>query len=299
MGAGALGSLFGALLQIAGFDVVFVARGKQYEALKKSLKISGILNTELRVYATNKPEDADVTFVTVKAYDTENAAKSLAEVNPGIVCSLQNGVGNEEILQRYCRRVLGGVTSYAANLIDYGHVNYAGEGYTYIGELNGKISRDAKRVVEILRDAKIRAEVVDDIVFRIWVKTVVNAAINPITALCRVRNGEIVRNRYLWNIAKRVAEEGMEVLRKMGFEFDAVEEVKRIAEMTANNKSSMLQDVERGKRTEIEYINGAIVKKGKELGIDCIVNETLMNLIRGVEIACRSSNSIGDADIRD
>ena len=283
MGAGALGCLFGALLQIAGFDVVFVARGKQLEALRKSLKISGILNTELKVYATNKPEDADITFVTVKAYDTENVARLLAEVNPGIVCSLQNGVGNEEILQKYCKKVLGGVTSYGANLIDYGHINYAGEGYTYIGELDGKISDEAKTVVEVLRSAKIKAEVVSDIVFRIWAKTVVNSAINPLTALLKVKNGEIVRNTYLWNIAKRVAEEGMEVLKKMGFEFDAVKEVKRVAEMTANNRSSMLQDIERGKKTEIDYINGAIVKKGKELGIDCCVNEVLVNLIKSLE----------------
>ncbi len=283
MGAGALGCLFGALLQIAGFDVVFVARGKQLEALRKSLKISGILNTELKVYATNKPEDADITFVTVKAYDTENVARLLAEVNPGIVCSLQNGVGNEEILQKYCKKVLGGVTSYGANLIDYGHINYAGEGYTYIGELDGKISDEAKTVVEVLRSAKIKAEVVSDIVFRIWAKTVVNSAINPLTALLKVKNGEIVRNTYLWNIAKRVAEEGMEVLKKMGFEFNAVKEVKRVAEMTANNRSSMLQDIERGKKTEIDYINGAIVKKGKELGIDCCVNEVLVNLIKSLE----------------
>ena len=283
MGAGALGCLFGALLQIAGFDVVFVARGKQLEALRKSLKISGILNTELKVYATNKPEDADITFVTVKAYDTENVARLLAEVNPGIVCSLQNGVGNEEILQKYCKKVLGGVTSYGANLIDYGHINYAGEGYTYIGELDGKISDEAKTVVEVLRSAKIKAEVVSDIVFRIWAKTVVNSAINPLTALLKVKNGEIVRNTCLWNIAKRVAEEGMEVLKKMGFEFNAVKEVKRVAEMTANNRSSMLQDIERGKKTEIDYINGAIVKKGKELGIDCCVNEVLVNLIKSLE----------------
>jgi len=283
MGAGALGSLVGSLIQTAGYEVIFVARGKQLLALKKGLRVSGLKEFEISVYCTDKPEDADITFVTVKAYDTESAAKRLAEVDAGVVCSLQNGVGNEEILSEYCKRVLGGVTTYGANLKDYGHVVYAGEGYTYIGEMDGSLSKEAEMVVDVLKNSGIRAEVVRDIEFRIWMKAVINAAINPITAICKVRNGEVVRNPYLWEVAKAVAEEGREVMAKMGYEFDAVAEVRRVAEMTAENKSSMLQDLERGKRTEVEFINGAIVKKGEEFGIDCPTNKTLLNLVRGVE----------------
>ena len=283
MGAGALGSLVGSLIQTAGYEVIFVARGKQLLALKKGLRVSGLKEFEISVYCTDKPEDADITFVTVKAYDTESAAKRLAEVDAGVVCSLQNGVGNEEILSEYCKRVLGGVTTYGANLKDYGHVVYAGEGYTYIGEMDGSLSKEAEMVVDVLNNSGIRAEVVRDIEFRIWMKAVINAAINPITAICKVRNGEVVRNPYLWEVAKAVAEEGREVMAKMGYEFDAVAEVRRVAEMTAENKSSMLQDLERGKRTEVEFINGAIVKKGEEFGIVCPTNKTLLNLVRGVE----------------
>lgn len=283
MGAGALGSLVGALMQLSGFDVVFVARGKQLSALKGGLRVSGLIQTELDVYATRKPENADITFVTVKAYDTKAAAKELAEVDPGIVCSLQNGVGNEEILQKYCDKVLGGVTSYAANLADYGHVVYAGEGFTYVGELDGRMSNEAVEVAEVLRKAGMRAEAVSDIHFRIWAKAVINAAINPITALCRVKNGMVVENENLWRVAEAVALEGREVMLRMGYDFDAVSEVRKVAEMTAENRSSMLQDVERERRTEIDFINGAIVRKGMELGINCPVNETLLYLIRGVE----------------
>ncbi len=283
MGAGALGSLIGSLIQLAGYDVIFVARGKQLSALKKGLRVSGMREAELKVYCTAEPENADITFVTVKAYDTETAAKKLAEVDAGVVCSLQNGVGNEEILAKYCRKVLGGVTTYGANLKDYGHVVFAGEGYTYIGEMNGSITEEVEMVVDVLRKSGIRAEAAEDIEFRIWAKAVVNAAINPITAICRVKNGEIVRNPYLWGVAKALAEEGREVMARMGYEFDAVSEVRRVAEMTAENRSSMLQDLEKGKRTEVEFINGAIVKKGEELGIDCPVNRTILNLVRGVE----------------
>lgn len=283
MGAGALGSLVGALVQLAGYDVIFVARGEQLSALKNGLRISGLINSKLEVHVTEVPENADITFVTVKAYDTEKAAKMLFEVDPGIVCSLQNGVGNEEILQKYCDKVLGGVTSYAANLKEFGHVVYAGEGYTFVGEMNGRVSREATTVAEVLNKAGIRTDVVTDIQFRIWAKVVVNAAINPITAICRVRNGMVVEDKNLWKVARAVAEEGREVMLRMGYTFDAVSEVKRVAEMTANNRSSMLQDIERGKRTEIDFINGAIVKKGTEFGIKCPVNETLLNLIRGIE----------------
>ncbi len=276
MGAGALGSLVGFMLQLAGFEVVFVARGKQLEALRRKLRVSGIVEAETEVYATGTPENADLTFVTVKAYDTENAARQLSRVDPGPVCSLQNGVGNEEILARYFDTVVGGVTSYAANLAAYGHVVYAGEGYTYLGDYKGSAAED---FAAVLRRAGMNVEVVDDIERRIWVKAAINAAINPITALCRVRNGAIVENEDLKLIAMRVAEECRAVLAAMGYEFD-VGEVERVARLTAANRSSMLQDVERGKRTEVDFINGAFVKKGRELGIACPTNEMLWRLVR-------------------
>jgi len=277
MGAGALGSLFGTLIQLAGFDVIFVARGKQFEALKKSLKISGLLDLTLKVNATNTPEDADITLVTVKAYDTEKVAELLRSVDPGIVCSLQNGVGNEEILAKHFD-VVGGITSYAANMVNYGHINYAGEGYTFLGDINKPGL--ANIVASIFKKSGIRVEVVEDIEFRIWLKAAINAVINPLTAICRVKNGELLRNRYLWEIAQMIARECDEVMDKMGYSSDIISEVKKVLELTANNKSSMLQDIERGKRTEIDYINGAFFKKGKKLGIALPINVTLINLVK-------------------
>ena len=136
-GAGALGSLIGAFLVKAGFDVVFVARGKQLEALKRKLIISGIIEEEFDVYATDEPEDVDLVFLTVKAYDTEAAAKILKETDFKAICSLQNGVGNEEILMKYFENVVGGVVTYGANLIEYGHVMFAGEGEIHLGDFRG------------------------------------------------------------------------------------------------------------------------------------------------------------------
>ncbi len=284
MGAGALGCLFGYFIQKAGYDVIFVARGEQFKALKRGLRISGIIEDEVDVKVGDKPEDADVTFVTVKAYDTEAAAKKLANVNCGIVCSLQNGIGNEEILAMYLDRVLGGVTTYASNLVEYGHIEFAGEGKTFIGDLSGEITEDVLTVVELLKNSKIDAEAVTDIRKRIWLKAVVNSVINPITAVCRVRNGKIVEIPEFWNIAKKIASEGEEVMRMLGFDVENVAEIVRdVAERTRNNRSSMLQDIERGKRTEIDFINGAIVRTAEELGIDVPFNRLMYWLVKGVE----------------
>ena len=284
MGAGALGCLFGYFIQKAGYDVIFVARGEQFKALKRGLRISGIIEDEVDVKVGDKPEDADVTFVTVKAYDTEAVAKKLANVNCGIVCSLQNGIGNEEILAMYLDRVLGGVTTYASNLVEYGHIEFAGEGKTFIGDLSGEITEDVLTVVELLKNSKINAEAVTDIRKRIWLKAVINSAINPITAVCRVRNGKVVEIPEFWNVAKKIASEGEEVMRMLGFDVENVAEIVRdVAERTRNNRSSMLQDIERGKRTEIDFINGAIVRTAEELGIDVPFNRLMYWLVKGVE----------------
>jgi len=280
-GAGALGSLIGGLLHKAGFDVVFVARGKQLEALRRKLIISGIIEEELDVYATDKPEDVDLVFLTVKAYDTEEAAEILRKTDFRAICSLQNGVGNEEILMKYFENVVGGVVTYGANLIEYGHVMFAGEGEIYLGDFRGNYAED---FCEVLKTAGLNARVVDDIERRIWVKAAVNAVINPITAVCRVKNGKILEIEDLWDVAVRLAKECEKVLEAKGFRVDVVELVRDVASKTAENRSSMLQDIERGKRTEIDFINGVFVREAKKICVDAVYNEIMKKLVRGIEL---------------
>ncbi|MCS7143747.1 MAG: 2-dehydropantoate 2-reductase [Archaeoglobaceae archaeon] len=278
MGAGALGSLFGVLLQLSGYEVVFVARGKQLDALKKKLIVSGLLNTELKVRAVEKPENADLTLFTVKAYDTEEAGKALSEVDPGMVCTVQNGIGVEKILKRYVEKVVRGVTSYGANLKDFGHVVYAGEGYVYLPK-----DDLGKEVERILRKSNLKIELVDNIEYRVWAKAVINSVINPLTTICRVRNGRVVENEHLWSLAVQIAKEGEELMKSLGYEFDAILEVKKVAIATAKNRSSMLQDIERGDKTEVDYINGVIIEKCKEIGLKCSANEFVYYLVKGIE----------------
>jgi 2-dehydropantoate 2-reductase len=284
MGAGALGSLLGALIQLSGYDVVFVARGEQLRAIKKKLTVSGLINAELKVKAVEKPTDAELTFFTVKAYDTEEAARALSKVDPGIVCSVQNGIGVEDVIKKYAEKVVRGVTSYGANLQDFGHIVYAGEGCIYLP--NNSLGREVRG---LLTNAKLNLELVENIEFRIWAKAVLNSAINPLTAICRVRNGRIVENEYLWGLASQIAKEGEELMKRLGYEFDAVSEVRRVAMATAKNRSSMLQDIEKGKRTEIDYINGVLIEKCRELGLNCYANEFVYKIIKGLENELTSS----------
>jgi|Deesub1362A_J573_1020465.scaffolds.fasta_scaffold00490_22 2-dehydropantoate 2-reductase len=287
MGAGAIGSLFGALIQLSGYDVYYVARGEQLRALKdKGLEIRGIINEKLEVNAGNAPENADLTIVAVKAYDTENAGKALSNVNCGVTLTIQNGIGNKEVLEKFLNRVIGGVTTYGANKVKPGIINYAGEGMTYVGN-DGFISDDAKFCGEVLSDCGIKCEIVQDITRRIWMKAIVNAVINPLTAICRVRNGAIVEIEELWSIAEKIVEECENVTKATGIDLrdDPTEVVRDVAIKTYKNKSSMLQDIELGKKTEIDYINGKIVEIGESLGVDVRINKIITNIVRGVEKA--------------
>ncbi|WP_048086236.1 ketopantoate reductase family protein [Archaeoglobus veneficus] len=284
-GAGAIGCLFGYFIQKAGFDVVFVARGKQLEALQKELRITGLIDDSISIDARRYACKADVTFVTVKSYDTQTAAEQLAGKTE-VVCTVQNGIGNEDILTEKVDNVVGGVTSYAANLVDYGVVCYAGEGITYLGDWKGE---GASVVAEILKKAGMNVEVVEDIERKKWEKAVINATINPLTALLRVENGKIVEIEDVWNVAESIAKECEEVMKAMGYKLNAVELVREVATKTARNRSSMLQDIERGRRTEIEAITGEIVRKAKELGVETPVNELMLRLVRGLECSILSS----------
>ncbi|AGK61117.1 ketopantoate reductase [Archaeoglobus sulfaticallidus PM70-1] len=281
MGSGAIGSLFGGLIQLSGFDVHFVARRKRLEVLKKGLRIRGLIEADLDVDVSEKPENADITIVAVKAYDTENAAELLSKVDCGVVLTIQNGLGNVERLSRKLKRVIGGVTTYGANIKD-DIVFYAGEGVTFVGN-DGYISEDALLVERVLKESGFNCYAVDNISERIWRKAIVNAVINPITAILKVENGRVL-DEGLWSIAKLVIEEGKQVMERLGINVDGLEEaVREVAVKTARNRSSMLQDIMAGRRTEIDYINGEIVRLSDEMGISACANLLLTNLVKAME----------------
>ncbi|WP_049936766.1 ketopantoate reductase family protein [Haloplanus natans] len=288
-GAGSLGSLVGGLLA-REHDVSLVGRDPHATAVNDDgLRITGVESVDVRPAATTDATgtSADLALVTVKTYDTEAAARTLATGDYDAVCSLQNGMGNEDVLaDTVDASVLAGTATYGARLVDPGHVEWTGRGTITVGAWRPvDDATTADRVAAAFRAAGLDAAATADIRTRLWEKLAVNAAINPVTALSRVENGALTE-RPLAALARPAAVETAAVARAAGTDLDdgtARDAAETVARETARNRSSMLQDVTRGRRTEIDAINGYVVDRAAATGTSAPVNRTLADLIRGWE----------------
>ncbi len=240
---------------------------------------------------TSSLTDRDHIILCTKSYDTEQAMKS---IHPYIgddakVVSLQNGLKNERIISRYVRpdQVIGGVTSNGITYESPGNVIHAGEGDTLMGLYPKGKNKSVIRLADRLIKGGLDVKVVDSIYGYIWQKVIVNACINPISALTGLKNGALLKNEGLYSLMERVCSESYDVaIKETELPSDTpMEEVKRVASLTADNKSSMLQDIERKRKTEIGCINGAIVTVGEKMGADTPLNRTLYSLVKGRELS--------------
>ncbi|MGB9986292.1 ketopantoate reductase family protein [Salarchaeum japonicum] len=294
LGPGAVGSLFGGRLALSGVDVTLVGRpGAQVDALRDGLTLTRPDGRTERVAVdvTTDPgaaDPVDIVLVCVKAYDTRSA---LADAEPlladAAVCTLQNGLGNAETIAEFVpdSRVLAGTTSHGATLEAPGHVRHAGVGDTVVGNYFTSTDATTTALAHALTDAGIETEVVADAERAVWEKVLVNVGINAATALARVPNGRLADTDSGERVLRRAIEEAAAVADAEGVELttDPVNAASRVARRTAENVSSMRQDLERGRRTEIESLNGEIVDRGREHDIETPVNETLTDLVRLAE----------------
>jgi 2-dehydropantoate 2-reductase len=289
LGAGALGSLMGGILSKA-HDVTLVGRQAHIDAIEREgLSIGG--PEEMICYPRAATEigggKPDIILLTVKAYDTNASVPLIASVaGPRtIVVSLQNGLENHFTLANDLNRVVTGLTSWGATFLAPGKVLLSGRGEIVLGTIQGGIkgeSEDAGIVKEALAIAGIDSRISDNIEREVWSKAVVNACINPLTALVRRENGCLL-DAGMHGVARRVCSEAVTVANACGAELDeeeAFEKVISVARFTSSNRSSMLQDVERGRRTEIDDITGSIVRRGRERGVDVTLNGVLWSLVR-------------------
>jgi 2-dehydropantoate 2-reductase len=293
LGAGALGSLVGALLARAGHDVTLIARHAHVEAVNRDgLRVSGLTEAVTHPRAVTDASSApvpDVLVVTVKAYETLPALKGARNLlGPATrVVTLQNGLGNLEIVESVAAegQAVGGATTIGATFMEAGHVRHAGHGYLKLGSPTGN-AEAVDAVAAPFRDAGLDPEVTDNIHGEVWAKVVVNAGINPLTAITGLPNGALLETPALFEVLVRACEEAVDVAKAVGVQLpdeDLVLRARRVAELTAENKSSMLQDVERGRRTEIDAISGAIWQRGLSRAVDTPVNMTLTALVKGIE----------------
>ncbi len=291
-GAGAMGSLIGGLLSVHQ-PVTLVGRREHMEAIAAhGLKISGKTvrlvhpDAETRVPAKARPE---LVIVATKAYDTEAAMAALRRfAGTAVFLTLQNGLDNADIIARAAKRVVAGTTSHGVTYLRPGEVRHAGVGDTTVGAWHGVGRSEVIRVRDVLEESGIPTTVSDDVRSDLWAKVVVNAAINPIAALAGVTNGELVRDRDLARLLDGVGREALAAARSAGAHLDDEETLRRIrliARRTAGNRSSMLQDLDRQRRTEIEAITGAVLRAADRGQIDVPLNRALHALVRAREAA--------------
>lgn len=274
-GAGAVGSLVGGFLA-ARHDVVLVARADHVAAIQRNgLRMEGLRSDVVRVAARDRvrgDEDADLILLTTKAYDTPAAAHEMRPaVRPRtILATLQNGIGNYEALGAAYpdHRVLAGSITVGAMRPSPGVVRFTGPGEVVLGGTRDD-EEEARRLADVFRQAGVEARAVADIRPALWQKAIVNAAINPLTALEGVPNGDLLRRSDLKARMRRIVDECVTIAASEGVplpEPDVFALVLRVAERTAANRSSMLQDLERGRRTEIDAIVGAFLDAARRTG---------------------------------
>lgn len=300
IGAGALGSLLGGLLS-KEHDVTIIGRSEQVWVLgKKGLKIHGITEGEFRPRAlTNVPkgEDFDLVILCVKSYNTEVTLDPLMDIlkNGASILSLQNGLDNEERILKFMKdhdirsEVIGGITCHGVTYKGPGVIKHAGTGDTIIGHF-ASLSEEARSiaidVAKAFQDVGFDMETTPCIDREIWAKAIINSAINPLTAIVGVRNGKILANSELLSSAEDLIREGVEIANAHGKDLTFEEMRERtfdVAQRTSRNRSSMLQDLQRKRRTEVDSINGAIAGKAAEVGKEAPLNLTMVRLIKAME----------------
>ena len=202
--------------------------------------------------------------------------------------TLQNGIGNTQIMGEVIGqdKVIGGITNHGATLLGWGHIRHAGKGETIIGKTDAKTLGQLEGILAILNKAGFETNISKDIDAIIWSKLIINVGINVLTALTRLNNGRLIEYEGTKDIMRLAVFEAVKIAEVKGIKLiyeDPIEKVESVCKATAGNVSSMLQDVLNKKRTEIDFINGAIVKLGQSLNIPTPVNYTLTNLIKTVE----------------
>ncbi len=289
VGTGAMACLFGALLAPVAETTLLGSWPEGVAALRAhgiELEEGGRRRTAA-VRAVARPEEcigARLAIVLVKSWQTAAVARRLETclAPDGIALTLQNGLGNLECLQERLgrERAALGVTTLGATLLAPGRVRAGGDGPIYL-----TADSRLEALANLLRGAGLAVETIEDVDGLAWGKLVVNAAINPVTALLRVPNGELLNaaRAGAWEVASEAAVEAAAVATARGVRLPfagAAAQVAEVARRTAANRSSMLQDVERGRPTEIDAINGAVVHEADRLGIPAPVNRILWKLLR-------------------
>ena len=294
VGAGAVGGYFGGMLVRAGAPATFIGRPAFVEAVQKDGLFLDTTQFQERIPASASADlsaarDAEIVLFCVKTTDTRTTAKELASlVAPNaILVSKQNGVDNaEQIHAASGLNALAAVVYVAASVPAPGTVKHVGRGDLVLGPENPS----TRRVAEIFLRANVPCRISENIAGELWTKLVWNCALNALSALGKVTYGEIIASPDARQLLEGTVYEVLAVAKAAGIQPPGLEDPKvafagayKIAEQMSATRSSTSQDMMRGKRTEIDSLNGFIARKGRELGVPTPLNHALFTLVKLAE----------------
>ncbi|MFN3966714.1 MAG: ketopantoate reductase family protein [Endomicrobiia bacterium] len=301
IGPGAIGCLFAShLSKLPHIDLWILDKNlKRAKYLQKTgIKVKGLSKIYLKpekIKITTKPEKigkADLIIVCVKSHQTEKAIKKAIPCisKNTTILTIQNGLNNIKTIEKVTKRktnIIAGITSHGATLLSPGKINHAGKGPTIIGRTDKKTNiKDLIKIKRIFNEANIETKIKNDIQSVLWSKLILNSAINPVGSISFRKNGEIIKDEFLKDILCKTAEESAEVAKKLGIKLiykNPSRKVIDVCKKTSQNYNSMLQDIMHHKKTEIEYINGAIIRKAKEIGLETPYNNMLYYFVKFLE----------------
>ena len=296
VGCGAVGSIFAAnLAQLDDVEIwAYDLAQEHVDAINANgLRLSGAGEVVGKLRATSVPGElpaCDFGIVATKAMRTEPAIAATAQAfADGAVCSVQNGIGNEETLAGHVSRVIRGTTFPAGRIVEPGHVQWDVKGDTTIGPFEPSPASfdEVERLAEACTRAGLSTEAVADARGPQWRKLIFNAATNPVGALTGLTHGRVCEDAALRRLVSGLVDEGKAVAAAQNIVLDADPEelIDHAAkpEVAYDHKASMLQDVEARRETEIDYLNGGIVRFGREHGVPTPLNEAILALVKGLE----------------
>ncbi len=308
LGAGAMGSLFGGLLAEGGLEVTLVDPWKEHiERIRKNgLQMVGFGGDRFIPIAATcdaaEVTSADIVFVQCKANFNAVAAASVqhlfSENTDTVAISFQNGLGNEEELAEYfgADRVIGGLTAQGANVEAPGIIRNHAELPSYIGEMAGGVSDRTRKIATVLSASGLPTEPSENIRQDIWRKLMANIAISAVSGVTGLNIGQIFNQHLADDVSYAALDEAVAVANAAGVDLSAEEAKEILGKIagpngTPGNKSSLRVDIENERPSEIDYINGAVVKLGKKHKVPVPVNETLVTLVHGLQAQYLNADS--------
>ena len=294
VGPGAMGCLFAAGLKKTGYEVTLLdyLPERAHQIDNQGIVVQGVTGeytVKVPAVADRISVHPDFVLICVKSYKTKEAAEKIKPwLSPeAFVVTLQNGLGNLEILEEIFgkKKVFGGITAQGSTLIGPGRIRHAGQGETIIGPEEDP-DNPLERIVSAFNTAGFKTRSTKNVVDLIWGKLIINVGINVLSALTRLKNGRLAELDGTRRVMENAVKEAVAVAHAKNIRIPYPDPFARVMEVcrdTAENIASMLQDVLKERITEVDFINGAIVREGISLGIPTPVNHTLTCLVKTIQ----------------